>query len=239
MAFCIYTMKMLLFVRQFEVDHYTLEGLVRLNIFFTCIYIPYFLKASMGVDSAYNDLKLYKMLVQHIEIDGPVAVEALEVLSRHGWYTTQQTVILSLFSNLVSNDQKARMAAHILSFSPPGQYKLGKPVFQELAVNTQLHDLCGPDSYMLFYLLGTEYDWLREDPMGWEHSKDYREMEEFARTVKVVNDTAERGVKFITDYAKILTKNEDLRRKLLQGVEMSRKINPDFKKSTLNSNTRW
>ena len=27
--------------------------------------------------------------------------------------------------------------------------------------------------------------------------------------------------------------------KMLQGVEMSRKIHPDFKKKTLNNNTRW
>ena len=64
-------------------------------------------------------------------------------------------------------------------------------------------------------------------------------MECFVRTVKVTNDVAEHGVKIISDYSKILTHNNSLRRKLLQGVEMSRKINPNFKKMTLNKNTRW
>ena len=59
------------------------------------------------------------------------------------------------------------------------------------------------------------------------------------RTVKVTNDTAERGIKLISDYSKILTKDPVNRIKMLQGVEMDRKINPDFKKSTLNNKIRW
>ena len=43
----------------------------------------------------------------------------------------------------------------------------------------------------------------------------------------------------ISDYSKILTKDNELRRKLLQGVEMSRKIHPNFNKKTLNTDTRW
>ena len=37
----------------------------------------------------------------------------------------------------------------------------------------------------------------------------------------------------ITDYAQILTKDEEMRSKLLQGVEKNRRDYPDFKKSTL------
>ena len=239
MAFCIFCMKMLLFIRQMEVDAETLEGLLRLCIFYTCVYIPHFLRSSVGVDAAYNDLALFKTLYSYMDMDGPLATESLEVLSRHGWYTTQQTVIFSLFTNRVTEDEKARIAARILTFEQPDQFKLGKPVFQELTVNTELQDLCGPYSYMLFTILGLNSDWLRKDPKEWSQSDDYKEMEEYVRSLKVVNDTAERGVKMITDYSKILTKDEKLRGKLLQGVEMSRKINPNFKKSTLNTNTRW
>ena len=64
-------------------------------------------------------------------------------------------------------------------------------------------------------------------------------MENFVRTVKDNKNVAERCVKIISDYSKILTKDINLRRKLLQGVETSRKIHPDFKKMTLNKNTCW
>ena len=148
-------------------------------------------------------------------------------------------MVYSLFSNRVSDDEKSRMAARILTFSPPEQFPIGKPVFQKLTRGTELPDLCGPNSYMLFTILGTDSDWLKLDPAQWKDNDHYKEMEEFVRTVKVVNDAAERGIKLISDYSQILTKDEKVRAKLLQGVEMSRQINPDFKKNTLNSNTRW
>ena len=97
----------------------------------------------------------------------------------------------------------------------------------------------GPKSYTLFSILGTDYDWLQHKPKDWENFPDYLEMREFFRTVKVTNDAAERGVNMITDYSKILTKDNELPRKLLQGVEMSRKIHPNFNKKTLNTDTRW
>ena len=160
-------------------------------------------------------------------------------MSRHGWYTTEQTVIYSLFSNKVTLEQKSRIAARILTFEAPEQYRIGKPVFQELTETTELQDLVGPYTHMIFTILGTDEDWLEQDPAKWQESESYREMEDFVRNVKVTNDTAERGIKMADDYSKILTKDPVLRRKILHGVEMSRKINPDVKKSTINSNERW
>ena len=59
-------------------------------------------------------------------------------------------------------------------------------------------------------------------------------MKQFVRTVKTVNDCAELGVKRITDYATVLTKDEKKRDWLLKGVEMNRKKFPDFNIKTLN-----
>ena len=41
-------------------------------------------------------------------------------------------------------------------------------------------------------------------------------------------------MKMATDYSQILTKDEDTRRRIIQGVEDHRRAYPDFKKSTLN-----
>ena len=59
-------------------------------------------------------------------------------------------------------------------------------------------------------------------------------MREYVRTVKVTNDVAERGVKLISDYATILTTDDDMRALLLHGVERNRQVYPNFKKSVLN-----
>ena len=58
---------------------------------------------------------------------------------------------------------------------------------------------------------------------------------DYSTTVKVTNDVAERGVKIASDFATMLTKDDSVRAMLLQGVEKSRKLHPNFKKQTLNS----
>ena len=239
MAFCIFCLKMLLLIQQLDLDEWTREGLVRLGVFFAIVYVPHFLKSSVGADAAVNDLYLYKQLVRFIDVDGPIATAALEVLSRHGWYTAEETVTFCLCSNKLSNDEKSRVAARILSYDTPESVTLGKPTFQELHEKTELHYLVGPKSYALFSILGLDYDWLLQKPEDWDSFPEYLELREFVRTVKVCNDAAERGVAMISDYSKILTKDNELRRKLLQGVEMSRKIHPNFTKKTLNTDTRW
>ena len=161
MAFCLYIMKVILFIQQLralgvEIDDITVENLVRLNIFLITVYIPYFLKASVWADAAYNALALHKQLYNYIDIDSPIATAALEVLERHGWYTTEQTAPFSLFSSRVSEDEKARIAARILTF--PDSMPLGPPKFQKINYTMQLADLIGPESYVLFTVLGTDYD---------------------------------------------------------------------------------
>ena len=54
------------------------------------------------------------------------------------------------------------------------------------------------------------------------------------RTAKTVNDVAERAVKLMTDYAMILTKDEEKRQWILQGVAENRKKYGNFAKKTLN-----
>ena len=75
---------------------------------------------------------------------------------------------------------------------------------------------------------------MNKDPKKWQEDPNYKKVEQFVRTVKTVNDCAERGVKMISDYAAILTKDEKVRDWLLQGVEANRRKYPDFKIMTLN-----
>ena len=71
----------------------------------------------------------------------------------------------------------------------------------------------------------------------WPHDSRFVEAEKFVRTVKVVNDSAERGVKLISDFATIITNDPEQRAWLLQGVENHRKQYPCFaKKNSENVN---
>ena len=197
-------------------------------------YIPYFLKSSIGADNSFNDFEMYKQLFMYRKIDSVLADKALALLDRHGWYLTEQLIPLCLFSNKVNTSTKSLIAAKILSFSPPKNYKLGKPNFQKVNSATELVDLVGENSYLLFHILNVQFNWLNKEPINWEEDEEFNKANKFVRTVKTVNDCAERGVKFITDYATILTKDEKTRDFLLQGVESNRKKYSDFKIKTLN-----
>ena len=56
-------------------------------------------------------------------------------------------------------------------------------------------------------------------------------MKEFVKHLKTTNDTAERGIKLISDYAQLITKNEDQKQALLQVVQEHRRLHPGQKKS--------
>ena len=77
----------------------------------------------------------------------------------------------------------------------------------------------GPNSYLIFDILKTEPDWLKLPVAEWKDSQDFCKFLNYVSHVKVVNDTAERGVKLWSDYIHILTKDEIKREGLAQEVE--------------------
>ena len=95
-------------------------------------------------------------------------------------------------------------------------------------------DLITPQSFKFFSILKLESDWLAKSPDKWVEEETYRKAMTYVRTAKVTNDVAERGVKLAADYAAILTKDDQIRDELLQGVERCRRQFPNFTKKTLN-----
>ena len=236
MAFAIYSMKALAFCDQLDLDEETVDSLRRLCKFLVSIYNVHFLSSSDGRDSAVNDLDLYKRLFQYRSIDSQIAEEALVVLRRHGWYSVPEVVVFTLFSNKISADEKSRLACKLISYEDdqPDQYRLGKPIFPVIEENTEIVDLITPESFKFFKIIKSDYSWLSKNPADWKSDDHYKAAERFVSSVKVTNDVAERGVKLATDYAHILTKDDEMRQVILQGVERSRKMFPDFRKKTLN-----
>ena len=247
-AFGIYVNKALAFSGQLDFDRETIQALTRLATFIATLYVPYFISGSTGCDAPVNDLEMFRKLKIFSQTDAEVAESVLAVLCRHTWYLQEETVPFALFSKLLSIDSKSRLAAKLLTFetSKPvhwseevevGQetYQLGKPILElNLSPKTCLVDLLGNNSFLLWDILGLDWEWLKQSPDEWDKSASYKDMKEYVCTVKVTNDCAERGVKLISDYISILTTDEEMRDKLLQGVEHCRRMFPNFNKSTLN-----
>ena len=210
------------------------ERIKRFCVFALSYYIPTFFTSCWGCDAPSNDLKLYKELLAFKTIDATLATSALATLDRHRWYLAPSVVMFSLFSDKVSEDTKSRMAAKILSCKRPKEPRIDLPEFPAVTADSELWDFVQPSSWEFFDILQVEADWLTRPLVEWEDSEGYRKARQFVRTVKVVNDAAERGIKLASDYAKSLTKDTKMRQKIFQAVEYHRMVKPDVRKSTAN-----
>lgn len=96
-----------------------------------------------------------------------------------------------------------------------------------------LSDFVSHQTKNLFSVFGLAFDFLQEHPTSWEANDDYQESLLYCSKLFSVNDTAERGVKFMKEYNRILTNNETEKQLLLQIVESYNKKYPNSNKSNL------
>jgi hypothetical protein len=237
MACNLYGAKMFMFSKQMGYDADMIEKLRRLNVFLNLFYVPLWMKASRGSDAPILDLNFIHDMMDYRLVDPEIADVVLKKLSNHGWYLTEEVVPFVLFSNHYSiNDVvKQDIASKLLEMPVPDSFRLGKPLFRKITRNTTLLDLIGPESHALFHTLKIGQQWLSKPVEQWKLEPDFCTANDFVRTVKVVNDTAERGVKLMTDFATCITTDPIQRAALLQAVERHRQLYPDCLKSTLNA----
>ena len=86
----------------------------------------------------------------------------------------------------------------------------------------------------MFRVLGMAGEYLTSPHALWRNVDYYKEMCRFALSLKVTNDTAERAVQLVDQFAHSLTKSSPYRYCLLQCVENHRKNFLSFSKATLN-----
>ena len=67
----------------------------------------------------------------------------------------------------------------------------------------------------------------------WPLFEGYKKLQKFVVSVKVTNDTAERGIKLLEDFADELTEDSEQQNIVMHCVKNIRKRFPDFKKQTL------
>ena len=216
-------------------DEKTLENLWRWGQYAVQCYVPQFLLASLGRDAPINDLNLFKATLQYREVDQEVADSALETLGRHKWYLTEHVVPFALFSDNVSEEEKAQMSEKLLSLPRDEVPSLGHPDFPVVTEDTELCDLVTPKSWQFFDILKSDPKWLSESVSSWDSDPDYMKVKAFVSTVKVVNDSCERAVALASDYARILTKDSTIRRQILQVVEADRRARPGCSKAMLDN----
>ena len=131
-------------------------------MFGALIYVEFWLKAPKAVESPENDIKLYKDLIEYRKHDSEVVAAALKSFNRHLWYLSEEMVPLSLFSNTVSDFEKGKIAATILSYkNQVSSHQKGPHIFPQLNNSTKLFHLVGPNSWLFLNLFKYFGNWLK------------------------------------------------------------------------------
>ncbi|KAK2705764.1 hypothetical protein QYM36_015958 [Artemia franciscana] len=101
------------------------------------------------------------------------------------------------------------------------------------AKNKNLEHFVTAKSAKLFQMMDLPDGFLTVDPDLWEDRHDYKLASETVRSLKVINDHAERGVALIQEYSGFVTQDESQLQFLLQVVNEHRRVYPDSRKQTL------
>jgi hypothetical protein len=240
MAVALYGMKMFLFREQLQYSEEQCSKLHRFVQFITLFYVPSWMKCTLAADAPANDLALGKDIGKYKDMDLDVGQAAFAALSRHTWYLCPELVPLALASRKLTPQALSAIARALVICTRKEEVSQGKPVLRSLPSSSTalqkltLASLISSESWALFDCLGiSDTAWLKTPPSTWDSNESYHKLKKFVTSLLVTNDCAERGVALISDYIEIVTKDEDQRQHLLQGVELHRKSFPNAKKSTL------
>ena len=233
MAKLIYNLKIFLFRSQFRLTSREMSSLGHFNTFILKVYLNSWFTAPCATSAPLNDLKLLNQLEIYKETHEVVAKAAIHSFSGHLWYLSEILVGFAFFDNEVSVEMKSAMVEALdkeTTQHPP----LHRIVFSPTLHQQQLSDFVTKNTRQLFIALDIKDHFLTKSPDTWATDSNYIAGQQKVKSLKVVNDAAERGVALIQEFNTVLTVQEDQKQFLLQVVEKHRRDYPNAKKSTLN-----
>lgn len=225
MAKGIYSLKILLFKKQFKLTSTEEMSLKKICCFIIKCYAEVWFTAPNAIKAPINDILFIKKLYNYKNDDKKIAETALKKFINHLWYLSDECVIFSIFDNRVTIEQKRKMANKMLmneleEYEEVGEVKkkhslkiedIPNFIHQDLPV-----DLITYKSINMFDRFNIQTNCLSLDPIYWEENEEYKKGKEIVESLKVVNDTAERHVKLMEEFNSKITKNEEQKQFLLQ-----------------------
>ena len=209
MAKAVYALKMALFREQLDIPDRQKKGLSRVALFVSLVYVRYWHEAIVPQYAPKNDLDLLKVLLKYPDRD--VGQEAYKAFSRHLWYLSEGLAPLAFFDERVPQEEKEVMLANL---SKPGSKKA-----LSFTDETRLSSFVTSGSRRFLDLLAQGDT---SDPRALLQDGAIQTR---VRALRVVNDTAERGIALIKRFRESV-KDEKQKQYLLRVVELHRKALP-------------
>lgn len=187
------------------------QGMQRFNRFVVCVYLQSWFTCRSAVDAPSNDILLIQRLKEYD--DKQLSNIGLKMMLRHSWYLSGELATLTLFSDLVSDEQKSKIVLNMKKERSSSSHLLE-------ILPLKLDDLYISNSF--FETAKIEDSFLSVPVKDWSETSSYKKAAIFAKNLPCVNDVAEQAVALIQDF-NCSTKNEEQKQFLLQVVEMHRK----------------
>lgn len=211
MAKAIYALKIVLFTKQLNIPQRELKGMKRVAHFVSLIYVRFWHEAIVSRWAPKNDLDMLQLLSTYPDAD--VKKSALTVAKRHLWYLSETNVGLAFLDERITQAVKENMTKN-LETKPAKKKEMKRLEGKNLVFEGKdLSHFVTNKTKTFFELFGihdvTEYcsDSLRSH----------------VNALKVVNDTAERGIALIKKFNESV-RDEQQKQFLLRVVEHHRKV---------------
>lgn len=214
---------MLLFCEQFKLTVSEKRSLLEISCFIIRCYLESWICAPNPIAAPLNDIIFLKKLVDFTKFNKKIGEVATKKFSNHLWYLNEESSVFSLFDDCVDNKTKSKMAKRLLEMSDEeGTNKKIILRFDDVShfLSKDLpFELLSNKSIRFFHRFRISPDFLLKDPSLWENTKEYKDAKTNLATLKVVNDTAERGLKLMEEFNDKFTKQEDQKQFVLQVIQ--------------------
>lgn len=229
MAKGIYCLKIFLLRLEFKLTKIEEHALERICSFIIKVYIKSWVTSTITSEAPMNDINFIQNLYAYTIDDKEIANACLSKFLNHLWYLSDECVAFSIFDNRLSTEIKRDIVAKINDLRLENELeeedelslkKLSlkiEKVPEFLATNLPT-SLFTKQSLNLFKRYGFNTTFFDIDPAGWEKDSFYILGKKLVDGLKIVNDSAERGVKLMEEYNNKHTKNENQKQFLLQVI---------------------
>lgn len=229
MARAIYSIKMWLFRRQYEplqaglrksrgpsYSEQIWHHLQEVSLFVVRVYLKYWFESPASYSAPRHDLAFICTLSAYPNTE--VAKAATTAFERHLWYLSEILVAFAFFDDDVTTEEKRLMVAALHDVEGSDEPLKRIQPFRQPSMK-QLNNFVTKGTRSFFTIVGISQDFLLLDPSEWECHEQYRQSQQLVKSIRVVNDLAERGVALIQEFNSSLTRSEEQKQYLLHVVE--------------------
>ncbi|XP_048504680.1 uncharacterized protein LOC125499694 [Athalia rosae] len=240
MAKAIYTIKIFLFRKQFKMTVKLIRSISDICIFIATVHIKAWFTCPLASEAPNNDLSFLKELIDYQSTDAKISEVALKKFSKHLCYLNPETVAIAFFDERISLNIKNQMVIMLKSIDTNSEKNLKRFEIKNIrdVYDWNIASFVSSRSLQFFERFGINTDFLNLNPSEWCQNENYQKGLLLVRSLKVVNDIAERAVKLIKEYHSILSKDPEQQQFIVQFLSEYKPYYSDTRKSAIVENMK-